>query len=108
MQPIRLFGVDKLKDTLYFSRDFLQMMINRMAFGHFKYGPLHEAFPKEIDAIQCLRKNLKAYKDTGNTEYLIDAANYAMIEFMFPSHPKAHFRATSEKESAGYPRRKSK
>ena len=106
MRPIKLFGVEKLVGITYFSRDFLQKMINRMAFGHFKYGPLVLAFPKEIDAIQTLRKGLKAYKDTGNTEYLVDVANYAMIEFMFPSHPKAHFRATSEKESAGYTRRK--
>lgn len=29
-----------------------------------------------------------------NTEYLLDAANYLMFEFMYPQHPKAHFRAT--------------
>lgn len=37
---------------------------------------------------------MQKYKDTGNTEYLCDLANYAMFEFMYPQHPKAHFRAT--------------
>ena len=31
----------------------------------------------------------------------MDAANYAMFEFMYPQHPEAHFRATDSHESAG-------
>lgn len=38
---------------------------------------------------------------TGNTEYLLDAGNYAMFEYMYPQHEKAHFRATDSSESAG-------
>ena len=48
-------------------------------------------------SFQCLDK----YKATGNTEYLCDLANYAMFEFMYPQHPKGHFRATDSRESAG-------
>ena len=44
---------------------------------------------------------LKKYNSTGNTEYLVDAANYLMFEFMYPQHPKAHFKATDSKDSAG-------
>jgi hypothetical protein len=32
---------------------------------------------------------------------VIDLANYAMIEFMHPRHPEAHFRATESRESPG-------
>jgi hypothetical protein len=41
------------------------------------------------------------YKDTGNTEWLVDAANFLMFEFMYPKHRKAHFRATEGGESPG-------
>lgn len=41
------------------------------------------------------------YRKTGNTEYLTDAANYLMFEFMYPSVPNAYFKATESKESAG-------
>lgn len=41
------------------------------------------------------------FMETGNTEYLCDLANYAMFEFMYPQHPKGHFRATDSRESAG-------
>jgi hypothetical protein len=37
----------------------------------------------------------------GNTEYLIDAANYCMIEFLYPKHPDAFFRPTDSDESNG-------
>lgn len=40
------------------------------------------------------------YRETGNTEYLLDAGNYAMFEYMYPQHEKAHFRATDSSESA--------
>lgn len=50
---------------------------------------------------EAQKKCVDKYRETGNTEYLCDAANYLMFEFMFPSHEKAHFRATDSKESAG-------
>lgn len=41
------------------------------------------------------------YRKTGNTEYLCDAANYLMFEFMYPQVSGAHFNATDSKDSAG-------
>ena len=46
-----------------------------------------------------LRKN--RIRVSFHTEYLCDLANYAMFEFMYPQHPKGHFRATDSRESAG-------
>lgn len=46
---------------------------------------------------RCVQK----YKDTGNTEFLVDVANFLMLEFMFPQHEKTHFRETDSSESAG-------
>lgn len=83
------------------SEVFWEGMKNRMYVSYFKYGPVADAFPDKIDAIASLRLCLGRYAETGNTEYLMDAANYAMIEFMYPRHPKGHFRATDSDESVG-------
>lgn len=66
-----------------------------------KYGPVANAYPHKVNALESLHKRLEKYAETGNTEFLIDAANFAMIEFMFPAHPNAHFRATDSHESPG-------
>lgn len=84
-----------------FSERFLQGMLDRMAVSYYKYGPVAEGFPKRVDAIGTLRAKLLDYERTGNTEWLMDVANYAMIEFMHPRHPDAHFRPTDSKESKG-------
>jgi len=87
--------------TSEFSFDFVQGMANRMAVSFFKYGKVEDAYPHRVDALMSLQQRIDRYMATGNTEYLIDAANFAMIEFMHPSHPKAHFSATDSDGSTG-------
>lgn len=84
-----------------FSERFVEAMRNRMAVSYCKYGSIKDGFPRKINAIESLQRRLEKYHETGNTEWLIDAANFAMIEFMLPSHPRAHFRATDSRESPG-------
>ena len=76
-------------------------MYDRMAVSFFKYGPIAHGFPEKVDAIATLRLCLDTYAKDGNTEHLIDAANYAMIEFLRPRHPTAHFKATDSGGSVG-------
>lgn len=84
-----------------FSEQFVQGMRDRMAVSYYKYGPLVDAYPAKVNALESLRLRLDKYYETGNTEFLVDAANFAMIEFMRPSHPQAHFRPTESNESPG-------
>lgn len=84
-----------------FNIDFLQGMLDRMTVSYFKYGKVVDAYPHDISAIDSLKKRLDTYAETGNTEFLIDAANFAMIEFMRPSHPEAHFTPTDSDQSPG-------
>lgn len=89
-----------------FSKEYSEMFDdkrkNRVKTSFHKYGSAAENFGKGfVDAIGSLEKCLEKYKETGNTEYLCDLANYAMFEFMYPQHPDAHFRATESHESAG-------
>jgi hypothetical protein len=83
------------------SNQFIQGMLDRMCVSRFKYGPVKEAYPHKVSAISSLETRIALYKQTGNTEYLMDAANFAMIEFMLPGHPKAHFKPTDSNESPG-------
>lgn len=78
-----------------YSLSFLQGMVNRMLVSFHKYGPVHLAVRNGVDCLASCKQRLAKYEETGNTEYLMDAANYAMMEYMYPSHPQAHFDAES-------------
>ncbi len=84
-----------------FAEPFVQKMADRMSMSYFKYGLVSEAYPIKVDALASLKLRLALYEETGNKEHLIDAANYAMIEFMHPRHPQAHFVAEDSKASPG-------
>jgi hypothetical protein len=83
------------------SEQFIQGMKDRMVISYYKYGPLTDAYPDKINAIASLTQRLREYAKTGNTEFLMDAANFAMIEFMFPRHPDAYFEGTDDEASPG-------
>lgn len=89
------------------SKKFLQGMANRMGVSHHKYGPAEDSYPHKVNAIECLKQRLDMYLQDGNTEHLIDVANFAMIEFMYPSHVDAHFEPQDSHTSPGLVRRKS-
>lgn len=83
------------------SQEFHQGMVDRMGVSFFKYGPVRLGYPARVNALKSLRERLDKYERTGNTEWLMDVANFAMIEFMHPAHKDAHFRPTDSKESPG-------
>jgi hypothetical protein len=80
------------------SLEFHQGMVNRMEVSFHKYGKVMDAEGK-VDEIACLEKRVQKYKETGNTEWLMDVANFAMIEYMHRGTDA--FRATSSEESPG-------
>ena len=84
-----------------FSAKFIELMQNRMIVSFYKYGKVVEAYPHKVDAIGSMTERLRKYAETGNTEWLVDAANFAMIEFMYPRHPHAHFEGTDDDASTG-------
>ena len=81
---------------------FLKGMADRMSVSFHKYGRVIDT-PPSVDEIAGLKKRLQLYEETGNGEWLMDVANFAMIEYMLRRHPKYHFRATSSDESPGLP-----
>jgi hypothetical protein len=91
--------IDILKTE--FSEIFVEGMRSRMVVSFYKYGPLATAYPHKVSAISSLTDRLRKYAETGNTEFLIDAANFAMIEFMHPSLANAFFQGTDDDQSPG-------
>ncbi len=75
-----------------FSEEFVQGMRNRIVVGFLRYGPSKQNV-KIKAAVVWLEERLEMYQKTGNTEFLVDIANFAMLEFMFPSHQEAHYHA---------------
>jgi len=104
--------------VLYFQK--VQAMVDRMAMSHFKYGPIDtNAVIGEVNETKSGLQRVSMYDpsfinqdevwagktpksvNTGNTENLLDAANFFVIEAMFPKHSKAHFKAQTTVQSPG-------
>lgn len=84
-----------------FSQQFLQAMVDRMAMSYSTYGKVRDAYPDKVDALVSMRARISKYTQTKNLEWLVDAANFCMIEFMCPSIEEARFMPTTAKESPG-------
>ena len=80
---------------------FIERMKNSMVVSYYKYGPLRDAYPEKINAIESLKVRLAAYERTGNADFLVDVANFALIEATAPRHPKAHYAAQDSSASPG-------
>lgn len=75
---------------------------DRVEMSFYKYGSAKVNFGmKLVDAMATQDLCIDKYKETGNTEYLLDAMNYLMFEFMYPQKPGAFFKSTDSNGSAG-------
>lgn len=73
----------------------------RVEISYHKYGPARDNFAGgRVDAIKTAELCLDAFKKDGNTEHLIDAANYLMFRYMYP-WPGEYFKPTDSSESVG-------
>lgn len=88
------FSLDALLRSEW-SAEFERLMRNRMVMGALRYGPLEHKrkVGKHWDLRTPIRKKLDLYEQTGNTEYLVDIANYCLIAFECDYHPTKHFAA---------------
>lgn len=94
--------MESLDMSKEYSEEFDKLRKNRVEMSFYKYGAARKNFGTgNVKAIPTMELCIRKYRETGNREYLLDAANYLMFEYMYPQHPKAHFRATSSEESAG-------
>ena len=84
-----------------YSTEFDKLRKSRVEVRFYKYGAARDNFGSgRVDAIGSLELCLDKFKKTGNTEYLLDVANYAMFRYMFPL-PGEYFKTTDSSGSAG-------
>ena len=88
-------SIEDIQKTEYSER-FDKIRKNMMVMSYYKYGSIKENYDKFkcMDALGNIEKRIQKYKETGNTEFLADVANFAMIEFMYPSIDGAKYAPT--------------
>lgn len=91
-------NVAKLLERTQWSSEFETLMRNRLMMGAYRYGFITEQRAKgtPFDVQGPIDKKIQMYKKTGNTEYLVDAANYLMLVFDLDPHPTKHFHALDD------------
>lgn len=78
-----------------YSERFDEIRKNMIVTSYYKFGPVKKNYTGNyLQAIPSLKNKLADYEATGNTEFLADVANFAMIEFMYPQHPNGHYEGT--------------
>lgn len=80
------------------STEFEMAMRNRMLMGALRYGLLADKKKRghQWDLVGAIQRKIEMYEATGNTEYLVDAANYCLLEFECGVHPNKHFHALDD------------
>lgn len=67
-----------------FDPEFVVRMMAAMMVSFHKYGRVADAYPLKFSAADDVRARMAKYRATGNKHFLVDAANFAMIEAMHP------------------------
>lgn len=75
-------------------------MKNSIEMSWYKYGFASKTYPELAKACSCIQERLNLYFQTRNKDYLVDAANFAMLEFMFPAFEDSYYKPT---DSDSYP-----
>ena len=84
-----------------YSNKFDEIRKDLVVQSYFKYGKASRNFVSGyVDAIGSLKKCIQKFEETGNLEYLADAANYCMFRYMYPQGDE-YFMHTDSNESAG-------
>lgn len=66
-----------------YSDKFDELRRNRVEVSYHKYGPAKKNFQSgNVQALPTMERCVEKYNSTGNTEYLLDAANYLMFDFI--------------------------
>lgn len=74
---------------------FIKHMVNAMCMSAFKYGDVKEVCGKV--AIEKMNKEIEMFMEDGNTEHMVNVANYAMLRYMFPQEGERYIGTDSNK-----------
>jgi hypothetical protein len=90
--PPPKFRYDDLAKSEW-SDEFEMLMRNRLIMGALRYGLIGAPGKPQYDRLASIEKRMKAYRESGNKEMLVDCANLCLMEFVECHHPNAHFAA---------------
>lgn len=95
--------MDSREDILKrdFSEEFIAKMKNAIETSHYKYGWASKTYPELAQGINCIDDRIRAYKETRNKDYLVDIANFAMLEYLYPMFEDAHYTPGDSDKSVG-------
>ncbi len=82
-------------------KEFITKMENAIETSHHKYGWMSDTYPELAQAVKCIQERLDLYNKTHNKDYLVDIANFAMIEYKCPSYEDAKSTPTDSDKSPG-------
>ena len=91
----KMESLESLRQTEW-SEEFECLMRNRLLMGRFRYGKMGGPAKGKFDHVASMIQRLRLYQKTGNLEHLVDVANIALVKFVAPNHPHAHFDATDD------------
>jgi hypothetical protein len=83
------------------SKEFIIKMEHAIEMSHYKYGWMSDTYPELAQAAKCIQERLDLYNKTHNLDYLVDIANFAMIEYKHPSYSDAHYTPQDSDKSPG-------
>lgn len=83
------------------SSEFVAKMERAIETSHYKYGWMSDTYPELAQAVKCIQERVDLYNKTHNLEYLVDIANFAMIEYKHPSYPDASYTPQDSDKSPG-------
>jgi len=89
---IKWLDSERLNPRLKALRVHVQLMVNRLLQGTFRYGPP----AKDHNYMTRMLMEMKAYKRTGNREHLLNISNYCVLETIAPENSRFHFDNTAE------------
>lgn len=78
------------------SPEFEELMRNRLLFGAYRYGKIHDNKGSGMDWTGSIEERLELYREDGNLEHLVDIANLCLCEYEVGSHPNRHFGSTDD------------
>jgi len=80
------------------SPEFEALMRHRLLQGGHRYGWLNAPDKPQYDRAEAIIKRAQEFQKSGNTELLVDIANFALCEFEEGIHPAKHFESGDDGE----------
>lgn len=95
-EPVNAFVGDLRRSE--WSVEFEKHMRDHLVMGAIRYGRINAPGKPRFNRVEEVRNRVLKYEVSGNTEFLVDVANMALLEFEEGQHPTKHYKAIDDGE----------